>query len=124
MADEKRELSNKEKEKDLLKTMKDHEIEVARRDRDEARRDVHKAIIKGRGLGERVEMLEQAMLDPLKKKGWRHPIAGNAFSCYHRCAKCGGEFEDEVVMVVERTRSGDRYHVFCTKECLANYEGW
>lgn len=101
----------------------DERIRESRQERDAARRDVHKAIVAGRGLNERVEMLERAMLNPMKK-GWRHPIAGNAFSNYHRCAACGGEFEDEVVMVVHRTRSGDHYYVFCSKQCLANYNDW
>jgi hypothetical protein len=101
----------------------DARLRQSRRERDAARRDVHKAIITGRDLGQRVEMLERAILNPLKK-GWRHPIAGNAFSNYHRCKACGGEFEDEVVMVVHRTRSGDHYYVFCNKECLANYNDW
>jgi len=74
-------------------------------------------------LKDRVRILERAILKPMRK-GWRHPIAINAFSNYHRCARCGGEFEDEVVVVVERTRSGDHNHVFCSKLCLSNYNKW
>ena len=120
---EKKELNKKEEEQDLLKTMKDQELKVARDDRDKARRDVHKAIVAGRGLADRVEMLERVMLKPMEKK-WKHPFYGLVSGRYHKCARCGGNIGDEVVLVTERLRSGDKMTVFCGVYCLSMYNKW
>ena len=111
-----------EKDKDKV----DEEIKKSRAERDAARADVMKVIEahnSGMTLKDRIGILERAILKPMRK-GWRHPITVSAFSNYHRCATCGGEFEDEVVVVVERTRSGDHNTVFCSKGCLSHYDGW
>lgn len=86
--------------------------------------DLARRFIESLSMKERREVMHQLMNEFVMKKGWRHPISVAAFSDYHRCAACGGEFSDEVVMVTERTRSGDRHYVFCNTTCLMNYDGW
>jgi len=60
----------------------------------------------------------------IMEKSWRHPIGAVVYEKYHRCTACGGKVCDEVVVVMHRQRVGDHTNVFCSKECLANYDGW
>ena len=95
-----------EKDKDKV----DEEIKKSRAERDAARRDVTRvAMDVARG----------------RRMGWRHPIDNIVVTgWYNRCAACGGPVNDEVVVVVERLRSGDRITVFCDKICMVNHSEW
>lgn len=52
---------------------------------------------------------------------WKHPISVMVKTSYYQCASCHDDLDDEIVVVVERMRSGDKIHVFCCNECLAKY---
>lgn len=118
-------MSDKDKDKDKDEKSKDENagaksVDLRRRQpADLARRFI--ASLTGR---ERREIMDQLTGELMTKRGWRHPIGAVAFSDYHRCAACNGEFSDEVVMVTERLRTGDRHYVFCNTTCLMNYDGW
>lgn len=90
-------------------------------------RDDVDRLIKGTGnvlsLDERVETIERAILKPMKKR-WGHPISVFVSGRYHQCAACGNPVGNEVVVVVERLRRGDRITVFCDKICLVNHSEW
>ena len=105
MADEKK--SDKDKV--------DEEIKKSRAVRDAARRDVTRV------ARERRKIVDQIMM---KQKGWRHPVNIVVTGWYHQCAACGGPVNDEVVVVIERLRSGDRITVFCDKICMVNHSEW
>jgi hypothetical protein len=52
---------------------------------------------------------------------WTHPFSVRVKTSYYQCAECGAKLGDEIVVVVQRLRGGDKIRVFCHTECLAIY---
>ena len=86
--------------------------------------DLARRFVESLSMAERREILKQLTGELMVKKGWRHPIELAVSGKYHRCAKCDKPVGDEVVVVVERLRTGDHMSVFCNRLCLSTYHKW
>lgn len=86
--------------------------------------DLARRFIESLSMDERREILNQLTDQLTVKKVWNHPFNVVVTGKYHQCAKCGKPVGDEVVLVTERLRTGDRHSVFCSIPCLSTYSKW